>query len=595
MRFCIIFILMLRSVMSFHPTFHPTPSLFLSTSLLNSIPQSFNKADRALIKARCLRVRNLSTAASEIPLLAIKVNTCPALRKSMDLTNREKRGRLFIPLTPVPTLPALKLHVHEFFRALKANSYLLFTSLPDTPTTLTPLESSADVTTAFLEASNSFNDSTAPPSSSSLTRPTLFLYVSADPDAPPPPAPPTYLNDLPDPLSSPSITMLSFYSFPPDPIADPDAFSAALKKAFLPLHVQGRIYVAPEGVNAQISVPTTFLPFFSAACKTLAPLSSMENGLNLDPVPIPTATYNADPPFSNLHIRPRAQIVADGLDPSSPLDWQSAGYDMPPLEWHDALAQPPSSSSPVLLDCRNSYETGVGSFVDAEPLNTESFRDTWDALELRLKDTPKDAPIMTYCTGGIRCVKVGAYLTQKMGYTNVSRLAGGIVAYDRTLGESSNASRPIESLFHGSNYVFDNRVGRQITDHKLGTCVTCGGKTNLLTNCANNGCHKRMVQCETCAPTFAGCCSSGCRSIFVSRPPPPTQTFDPAVFDDVQEYCASHSSPAPDQFANFRVLKEGAHMVSSGVQGRLLTTLASMTRSGRVLEIGTFTGYATCW
>ena len=118
-----------------------------------------------------------------------------------------------------------------------------------------------------------------------------------------------------------------------------------------------------------------------------------------------------------MHIRVRSQIVADGLE--EPLDWQNAGYDMPPLEWHEKLkkAREASSSSeddnsntelPIVLDCRNNYETQVGKFELAEPLNTDNFRESWDVLKDRLKDVPKDAPIMTYCTGG-KCMIVSLF------------------------------------------------------------------------------------------------------------------------------------------------------------------------------------------
>ena len=121
--------------------------------------------------------------------------------------------------------------------------------------------------------------------------------------------------------------------------------------------------------------------------------------------------------------RVKSQIVADGLSKS--LDWQSAGYDMPPLEWHqklkEAKAKRDSNTSavggldiPLILDCRNDYESNIGRFEGAEPLDTLNFRDSWDVLKDRLENVPKDAPIMTYCTGGIRCVKVGAYLTQEI-------------------------------------------------------------------------------------------------------------------------------------------------------------------------------------
>lgn len=89
----------------------------------------------------------------------------------------------------------------------------------------------------------------------------------------------------------------------------------------------------------------------------------MENGINIDPVPVDMEEFQANPAFKNLHIRVRSQIVADGFD--KPLDWQSAGYDMPPLEWHEKLkearekADKSDESVPIVFDCRNDYETQV--------------------------------------------------------------------------------------------------------------------------------------------------------------------------------------------------------------------------------------------
>lgn len=208
--------------------------------------------------------------------------------------------------------------------------------------------------------------------------------------------------------------------------------------------------------------------------------------------------------------------MADGLDKS--LKWEYAGYDMPPLEWHQKLKEAREARGnevkqkeftvPLIFDCRNTYETEVGIFEGAEPLETENFRDSWKVFHEKLKDKPKDIPIMAYCTGGIRCVKIGAYLTQEMGFTNVSRLAGGIIAYDRTLNDQAPDEEP---MFKGTNYVFDGRVGRQITSDALGICITCGQKTNLLSNCKNTDCHRRMVQCETCYGSYTGGCSTACK------------------------------------------------------------------------------------
>ena len=127
--------------------------------------------------------------------------------------------------------------------------------------------------------------------------------------------------------------------------------------------------------------------------------------------------FEKNPPFMGLHICVQDQIVADGFN--QPLNWQSAGYDMPPLEWHQKLkearerrrsslengkneSEDDMISLPIVLDCRNGYESQVGNFLLAEPLNTTNFRESWDVLKERLKNVPKDAPIMTYCTVRVR-------------------------------------------------------------------------------------------------------------------------------------------------------------------------------------------------
>lgn len=117
---------------------------------------------------------------------------------------------------------------------------------------------------------------------------------------------------------------------------------------------------------------------------------------------------------------------------SMKLNWcKDTGTELTPMQWHKQLSNPPPNG--ILLDCRNSYESNVGVFQGAVPLNTTFFRESWAVLDDILKDTPKDTPIYTYCTGGIRCVKVNAYLHQRMGFHNTHRLSGGIVSYTREL------------------------------------------------------------------------------------------------------------------------------------------------------------------
>lgn len=377
------------------------------------------------------------------PLYAVKIWVDDELREELKLSGREKRGRVFLEEESegTKTFRGMKDQMFGFFRALRKNTFLLTANLPrfdengnavvvahsssiedDNHSDILSwkIENDEDVVKTFAMADEYFQNSTTTSSTFALKRPSVQINVRKDPNAPLPPPPPAYLNGMPDPTESESMTMLSFYAFPPSGIVDPEVFALDLKRKWKPFQALGRIYVATEGVNAQMSVPTNVLPNFMDCCRSVPELGQyMENDINIDPKPLSQEGFSVAgvpingkpaPPFRNLHIRVRTQVVADGLDKS--LDWQSAGYDMPPLEWHEKLKQAreaknessqDDTETPVLLDCRNTYETDVGIFEGAEPLGTDNFRDSWDVLKDRLADTPKDAPIMTYCTGGIRC------------------------------------------------------------------------------------------------------------------------------------------------------------------------------------------------
>lgn len=376
------------------------------------------------------------------PLYAIKVWVDDDLREEMKLSGREKRGRVFIEAGSegTKTFRGMKDEIYGFFTALRKNTFLLTANLPQFdedgnivavahPSPLQNdnlgdvscwnIENDDDVAKTFAMADEYFKNSTTS-SSFELKRPSIQINVRKDPNAPLPPPPPEYLKGMPNPSESETMTMLSFYAFPPSGVADPEDFALDLKRKWKPFKALGRIYVATEGVNAQMSVPTNVLPNFMECCRSIPELGEwMENDINIDPKPLSQEEFavagvpvndKPAPPFRNLHIRVRTQVVADGLDKS--LDWQSAGYDMPPMEWHEKLKQKrdvengntdEKTETPILFDCRNTYETDVGIFEGAIPLETENFRDSWDVLKEQLADTPKDAPIMTYCTGGIRC------------------------------------------------------------------------------------------------------------------------------------------------------------------------------------------------
>jgi predicted sulfurtransferase len=246
-----------------------------------------------------------------------------------------------------------------------------------------------------------------------------------------------YLRDMPDPVDSDFYTILSFYRF--SEISNLEGMVSELQKVWKPFSALGRVYIAREGVNAQMAVPTNVIKNFIQACESIPIFKDLY--INPDHI-ISRSDFEQTKPFKALHIRIRDQIVADGFDndddaavqnlmfpPSPQLDWQKSGHEMPPLEWHTAVSNP----NAIVLDCRNSYESDVGIFENAIPLNTTYFRESWTALDEILAGRDKSQPILTYCTGGIRCVKINAYLEQTLGFSNVSRLQGGIIAYAREL------------------------------------------------------------------------------------------------------------------------------------------------------------------
>ncbi len=192
-----------------------------------------------------------------------------------------------------------------------------------------------------------------------------------------------------DPLETESYTMVSFFSFLR--IADKNFTVAELNRIWSPFKALGRVYVADEGVNAQMAIPTNIFEDFKRATKQNELFK--ESRFNTDPA-ISKQQYFDTKPFRSLHIRIRDQIVADGLDVE--LDWHKAGNELDPMEWHKALDDP----NAIILDCRNTYETDVGIFQGAIPLNTTFFRESWVALDEVLKGRAKDSETIFFRLNG---------------------------------------------------------------------------------------------------------------------------------------------------------------------------------------------------
>lgn len=282
-------------------------------------------------------------------------------------------------------------------------------------------------------------------------------------------------------------TTLSFYCY--FFIEDPQQFRNQFYHSLSLLGVLGRIYVATEGVNAQISIPTASLTELRNYLDTIEPLK--ECRLN-------KAVGDDGKSFFVLDIKVRKKIVSDGIEDPS-FDMRKKGKYVSPADFN-RLAMDPST---IIVDMRNYYEYEVGHFKNAMEVPSNTFREQLPMAASLLKEK-KETTILMYCTGGIRCEKASAYMLHQ-GFQHVFHLEGGVINYAQKVKEGS-----LPSLFIGKNFVFDERLGERITSDIIANCHQCGQPADIHTNCKNDGCHLLFIQCESCARVMDGCCSDDC-------------------------------------------------------------------------------------
>ena len=284
---------------------------------------------------------------------------------------------------------------------------------------------------------------------------------------------------------------LSFYAYAK--IEDPKKFRDDLFIAWNTLDALGRIYVANEGINAQMSVPADN---FDAFKETLEAYDFMK-GIRLN-----VAVEQDDHSFLKLTIKVRHKIVADGLNDET-FDVTNKGIHLRAKEFNKILEDP----NTIVVDFRNHYESEVGHFKGAITPDVETFRESLPIINEQLKDFKETKNLVMYCTGGIRCEKASAYYKHQ-GFKNVFQLEGGIIQYAKQIKEEN-----LESKFIGKNFVFDNRLGERITEDIVSQCHQCGKPCDNHANCFNDGCHLLFIQCDECQAAMENCCSTECQEI----------------------------------------------------------------------------------
>ncbi|MCB0374487.1 MAG: rhodanese-related sulfurtransferase [Sinomicrobium sp.] len=267
---------------------------------------------------------------------------------------------------------------------------------------------------------------------------------------------------------------LSFYKYAA--IGNIGIFRDHIFIAWNAIGVLGRIHVAKEGINAQLSVPADNFTAFKDHLDSIS--------------------------FLKLKIKVRDKILADGLN--------DAAFNVTDTGTHvdartfNRLAE---TSDTVILDMRNHYESEIGHFKNAVTPDVDTFRDSLAVIEEALKDHKADKKLLMYCTGGIRCEKASAYYKHR-GFKQVYQLEGGIINYVRQVREQG-----LENKFIGKNFVFDERRAERISDDVIARCHQCGQPCDTHVNCANEACNLLFIQCEACAETMNHCCSAECVTI----------------------------------------------------------------------------------
>ena len=285
---------------------------------------------------------------------------------------------------------------------------------------------------------------------------------------------------------------LSFYKY--ELIKNLEIFRNFLFVQFNSIEVLGRIYIASEGINAQLSLPAKNIYLLKKILDEVSLLKDLR--LNV-------AIEHDNQSFLKLKIKIRDKIVADGLG-NDEYDLKNNGIHVNANEFNELL----DDKDTIAIDMRNHYESEIGHFEGANLPDVDTFRESLPIINKKYSKYKKDKKILMYCTGGIRCEKASAYLIQN-GYENVFQLEGGIIEYARQV-----KSQDIQNKFIGKNFVFDNRRAERISEKIISKCHQCGSKCDEHVNCNNEACHLLFIQCKKCRIKYNGCCSADCEEIY---------------------------------------------------------------------------------
>lgn len=275
--------------------------------------------------------------------------------------------------------------------------------------------------------------------------------------------------------------IILYYKF--TPLSDPEAVRLWQRSTCERLNLKGRILISTQGINGTLGGDISDLKQYAKETKQY---------LAFKDTTFKWSEGGRDD-FPKLSIRVRDEIVTFGAPEELLVDATGViggGKHLKPAAVHKLVEE--RGDDVIFFDGRNAYEASVGKFKNAIIPNISATRDFATELQDPKYDAIKDKPIVTYCTGGIRC-EVLSVLMKNRGFKEVYQMDGGIVTYGETYADAG--------LWEGSLYVFDDRMGTKFSDNAvdIGSCVHCAAKTSNYENCANKICNKLIVVCEHCA------------------------------------------------------------------------------------------------
>ena len=286
-------------------------------------------------------------------------------------------------------------------------------------------------------------------------------------------------------MATPKIVL--FYAF--TPLADPEAIRVWQRDLGEALGLRGRVLISKDGINGTLGGDIGPLKKWVRSFRSYAPFRDADikwsegRGLDAD---------GRSLDFPKLSVKVREEIVSFGAPGELRVDEHGVvggGTRLSPEQLHALVEE--RGEDVVFFDGRNALEAQIGRFRGAVVPDTQTTRDFVRLLDSGVYDDLKGKPVVTYCTGGIRCEVLSSLMTAR-GFGEVYQLEGGIVRYGEKYGD--------DGLWDGSLYVFDGRGSVDFSDHTrvIGVCAGCGAATKRTANCPDPSCRVQLVACERC-------------------------------------------------------------------------------------------------